>query len=123
MKRWTLAGRAWDELDEMTAVDDETAEEAIAELGGDDSAARARWNDRLGEYVDQQGPLDVLRLRPQTEPPWPTCDNPMLGYLVDRSAEIADREGLGAALAWLASNAWFEGSLAERSRFARFLDD
>jgi len=35
------------------------------------------------------------------------ADNPMLGYLVDRSAEIAGEEGLGAALAWLASNAWF----------------
>jgi hypothetical protein len=123
MKRWTLAGRGWDELDQMTADDDVTVEEGIAELNGDDSEARARWNDRLSEYVELQGRLDVLRLRPRTEPPWPTCDNPMLGYLVDRSAEIAAEEGLGAALAWLASNAWFEGALAERSRFARFLDD
>jgi hypothetical protein len=123
MKRWTLAGRAWDELDEMTAADDLAVEEGIAELSGDDSEARARWNDQLSQYVDLQGPLDVLRLRPRTEPPWPTSDNPMLGYLVDRSAEIANEEGLGAALAWLASTAWFEGTLAERSRFARFLDD
>ena len=57
----------------------------MAELSPDDSEARARWDDRLGAYVDVQGTLDVLRLRPQTEPPWPTSDNPMLGYLVDRS--------------------------------------
>jgi hypothetical protein len=122
VKRWTLAGRAWDELDEMTAADDVTVED-VAELDADDSEARARWNDRLSDYVDLQGALDVLRLRPRTEPPWPTSDNPMLGYLVDRSAEIASEDGLGAALAWLASNAWFEGAIAERSRFARFLDD
>src|SRR3974390_1626518 len=101
MKRWALAGRAWDELDEMTADDDVAIEDGIAELSGDDSEARARWNDQLSHYVDLQGPLDVLRLRPRTEPPWPTSDNPMLGYLVDRSAEIANEEGLGAALAWL----------------------
>jgi hypothetical protein len=122
MKRWTLSGRAWDELTEA-AADDLSAEERMAELTAAESAARARWDDRLGRYVDLQGPLDVLRLRPKTEPPWPTSDNPMLGYLVDRSAEIAAADGLGAALAWLASNAWFEGAVAERSRFARFLDD
>ena len=122
MKRWSLAGRAWDELDQMAAADDVTVED-VAELDADDSEARARWNDRLSEYVDLQGPLDVLRLRPRTEPPWPTSDNPMLGYLVDRSAEIANEDGLGAALAWLASNAWFEGAVAERSRFARFVDE
>ena len=73
MKRWTLAGRAWDELDEMTAADDVTVED-VAELDADDSEARARWNDRLSDYVDLQGALDVLRLRPRTEPPWPTSD-------------------------------------------------
>ena len=121
VKRWTLSGRAWDELTEA-AADDLAVDDGMGELS-DDSEARARWDDRLGAYVDLQGPLDVLRLRPTTEPPWPTSDNPMLGYLVDRGAEIADEEGLGAALAWLASNAWFEGAIAERSRFARFLDD
>jgi hypothetical protein len=123
MKRWTLAARAWDELTEAAASDDLSLEDGMGELTADDSEARARWDDRLGAYVDLQGPLDVLRLRPQTEPPWPTSDNPMLGYLVDRSAEIAGEEGLGTALAWLASNAWFEGAVAERSRFARFLDE
>jgi hypothetical protein len=122
MKRWTLSGRAWDELTEA-AADDLSPEEGMAELTAAESEARARWADRLGAYVDLQGPLDVLRLRPPTEPPWPTSDNPMLGYLVDRCAEIAAEEGLGAAIAWLASNAWFEGAVAERSRFARFLDD
>jgi hypothetical protein len=123
MKRWTLSGRAWDELTEAAASDDVSVEDGMGELTPDESAARARWDDRLGAYVDLQGPLDVLRLRPKTEPPWPTSDNPMLGYLVDRSAEIAAEDGLGAALAWLASNAWFEGAVAERSRFSRFLDD
>ena len=114
MKRWTLAGRTWDELTEAAASDDLSLDDGMGELTADDSEARARWDDRLGSYVDLQGPLDVLRLRPQTEPPWPTSDNPMLGYLVDRGAEIAGEEGLGAALAWLASNAWFEGAVAER---------
>jgi hypothetical protein len=123
MKRWLLSGRAWDELTDAAGSDDVAITDAMAGLNPDQSAARARWSDRLAAYVDLQGPLDVLRLRPPTEPPWPTSDNPMLGYLVDRSAEIAADDGLGAALAWLASNSWFEGAVAERSRFARFLGD
>jgi len=46
----------------------------------------------------------------------------MLAYLEERTAEIAATESMDAAIAWLSANAWFEGAIAERSRFARFLD-
>jgi len=120
MRRWLLSGRddaPFDDLDDDFEVDD-----GIAHLRADESEALERWEDRLSAYVDLQGTLDALRLRPPTERPWPACDNPMLGYLVERAAEIEGESGLGSAMAWLASNAWFEGALAERARFARFLD-
>src|SRR3954447_22693071 len=120
MKRWLLAGRGEGAL--FDASDELAVEDGLGHLRGDDSVARERWSDRLSKYVDLQGTLDVLRLRPPSEPPWPASDNPMLGYLVERAAEIADESGLGAALAWLAANSWFEGANAERSRFARLLD-
>jgi hypothetical protein len=94
----------------------------IADLYADDSAALESWKDRLSEYVDGQGTLDALRLRPSSEPPWPAADNPMLGYLIERSIEVAQDGGIGAAVAWLAANSWFEGAIAERSRFIRLLD-
>ena len=93
-----------------------------AHLYIDDSAALAFWKDRLSAYVDLQGQLDALRLRPSSEPPWPGSDNPMLAYLEERTAEIASNEGMEAATRWLAANAWFEGAIAERSRFVRLLD-
>jgi hypothetical protein len=91
--------------------------------GFDDSAARAHWADQLGRYVDQQGAMDALRLRSPSEAPWPQVDNPMVGYLVERGSEIAAESGLDAALEWLATNAWFEGVIAERVRIARLLDN
>ena len=97
-------------------------DDVIAQLYVDDSPALASWKDRLSEYVDNQGTLDALRLRPSSEQPWPAVDNPMLGYLVERTIEMANDEGLGVAVAWLAANAWFEGAIAERSRFIRLLD-
>ena len=97
-------------------------EDEFGRLYADDSEALARWKDRLSSYVDLQGTLDALRLRPSSEQPWPAFDNPMLGYLKERSSEIAANDGLDAALAWLAANAWFEGAIAERSRFIRLLD-
>jgi hypothetical protein len=96
--------------------------EGIAQLYADDSAALAQWKERLTNYVDLQGTLDALRLRPSSEQPWPAADNAMLGYLKDRSAEIAEADGIEAAIAWLAVNSWFEGAIAERSRFIRLLD-
>jgi hypothetical protein len=97
-------------------------EDEFGRLYADDSEALARWKDRLSSYVDLQGTLDALRLRPSSEQPWPAFDNPMLGYLKERASEIAANDGLAAALAWLAANAWFEGAIAERSRFIRLLD-
>ncbi len=91
-------------------------------LGGDDSAAMQRWRDRLGEYVERQGALDVLRLRPPSEPPWPADDNPMLGYLVERAHEIAAIDGPSAAIAWIGEQAWCEGTIAERARITRVID-
>lgn len=96
--------------------------EGIAQLYADDSVALAHWKDRLTNYVDLQGTLDALRLRPSSEQPWPAADNAMLGYLKERGAEIAEADGLDAAITWLAVNAWFEGAIAERSRFIRLLD-
>jgi len=102
--------------------DEADLDSEIAQLYADDSVALARWKDRLSGYVDLQGTLDALRLRPSSEQPWPAFDNPMLGYLKERGAEIAAHDGLDAAIAWLAANAWFEGAIAERSRFIRLLD-
>jgi len=110
----------WTSAESDDALDDEL--DAIAHLYEDGGAALARWKDRLSQYVDLQGTLDALRLRPSSEQPWPAFDNPMLGYLKERSAEIVDKDGLEAAVTWLAANAWFEGALAERSRFMRVLD-
>jgi hypothetical protein len=120
MRRWLLSGHG-DAL--FDALEDDFDGEGVERLRAIESDALERWGDRLGAYVDLQGALDALRLRPPTERPWPASDNPMLGYLVERAAEIEGESGLGCALAWLASNAWFEGALAERARFARFLDD
>jgi hypothetical protein len=94
----------------------------LADDGGD-SAALARWKDRLSPYVDRQGGLDALRLRSPSEPPWPAADNPMLAYLNERSREIASEEGLDHALAWIVRHAWFEGAIAERARIGRLVDE
>jgi hypothetical protein len=89
----------------------------------DKSDAIALWRDRLSRYIEQQGPLDALRLRSSSEPPWPAVDNPMVGYLIARSREIAGEDGLEDALSSLAANAWFEGVIAERARIARLIED
>ena len=90
---------------------------------GSSSRAFSRWSERLAVYVRQQGSLDALRLRPISEPPWPTDDNPMLSYLVERTAEIAEDEDADVATAWLARQSWLEATIAERSRVARLLTD
>jgi hypothetical protein len=90
---------------------------------GSESAVFTRWSERLGRYLQGQGPLDALRLRPNTEAPWPDSDDPMLCYLIERTAEIVEDDGIGPAIAWLASQAWFEATIAERSRLARLLID
>ena len=133
-KRWILARRPlFDDLEapapesggagpEVEVEVDDDLEVEFATLYADDSEALARWKDQLSEYVDLQGTLDALRLRPSSEQPWPAFDNPMLGYLRERGAEIAANDGLDAAISWLGANAWFEGAIAERSRFIRLLD-
>ena len=98
----------------------------IAEYIGEDtedSDAHARWKDELSAYVDAQGLLDALRLRSESEAPWPARDNPMLCYITERAHEIAATKGPDAAFDWLALNAWFEGAIAERSRFARAIEN
>jgi hypothetical protein len=85
--------------------------------------AFTRWSEQLAVYVQHQGSLDALRLRPISEPPWPADDNPMLCYLVERTAEIAEDEDAEVATAWLARQAWLEATIAERSRVARLLSD
>ena len=127
MARWRQArARSWSgEPQTTTESDTDRADgfgDGIAQLYADDSAALAHWKDRLSRYVDLQGTLDALRLRPSSEQPWPSGDNAMLCYLKERAAEIEAVDGLDAAIAWLASNSWFEGAIAERSRFIRLLD-
>ena len=129
MARWRRTrGRAWDvTVGEVAATEgDDRAPlpvpDGIAHLFPDESAAHELWKDRLSNYVDLQGTLDALRLRPSTEPPWPAAGNPRLAYLEQRTVEIADTEGIAAAISWLAANAWFEGAITERSRFVRLLD-
>jgi hypothetical protein len=112
----------WDHADSRRAFDDGDLEDGIDHLYEDGGAALARWKDRLSEYVDLQGTLDALRLRPSSEQPWPAFENPMLGYLKERTGEIVEKDGLVAAITWLSANAWFEGAIAERSRFIRLLD-
>jgi hypothetical protein len=43
--------------------------------------------------------------------------------LVERANELAGNDDPAAAIQWLASRAWFEATLAERSRVARLLVD
>ena len=118
----TATGR-WHAVEEPgREATDRVPDDKLAALIGDDSETLARWKDRLGRYVDTQGALDALRLRRPSEPPWPAADNPMLGYLLERASEIARDEDIDAALAWLASNAWFEGAVGERARFSRHLN-
>ena len=100
---------------------DATGDGLISEA--EESVAVAQWTQRLSRYVEQQGPLDALRLRSSSEPPWPATDNPMVRYLIDRSREIAAESGLDEALASLAANAWFEGVVAERARITRLIDE
>ena len=120
-RRWNLDSEVASTT-ESEAGAPEVPGDGVAHLYADHSAALELWKDRLSSYVDLQGTLDALRLRPSSEPPWPSADNPMLAYLEQRTAEIAADEGIAAAISWLGANAWFEGAIAERSRFARLLD-
>jgi hypothetical protein len=111
-----------DQFDDLGRRDSD--DDIIDLLVGDaaDTVALARWKDRLRQYVEQQGPLDALRLRSPSEPPWPAPGNPMVGYLIERCTEMATEDGFHAAVTWLATNAWFEGVISERARIARLID-
>jgi hypothetical protein len=111
---------AFDELGHRD-FDDEMADLLVDDA--DQGVALERWKDRLRRYVEQQGPLDALRLRSSSEPPWPAAENPMVGYLIERGTEIANHDGLDPAIAWVATNAWFEGVIAERARMQRLIDE
>jgi hypothetical protein len=101
-----------EELGEFFAADEHDA-----------SAARNRWADQLTQYVNKQGSLDAIRLRPASEPPWPADENPMFSYLLERGSEIATEADLETALRWIARNAWLEGCIAERNRVLRALEE
>lgn len=83
--------------------------------GDDGGKALPKWAARLGPYLDAQGGASLLRRTPMPEFPWPHLDNPMVGYLIDRGAEIAAAEGMERALAWVAAHAWFEAVIDERA--------
>ena len=89
----------------------------------DDSQALADWKDRLSEYVDRQGALDALRLRAPTEPPWPAPDNPMIGYLRERSEEIVAEDGLGAAVGVDREECVVRGRPFGTARIVRLIDE
>ena len=109
-------------LNDLNDLDDMDIGELLAEPGAH-SAVFARWTERLGNYVQSQGPLDALRLRPIPEAPWPDDDNPMLCYLRERATEMLEDDGIACAIEWLANHAWFEATIAERSRLSRMLVD
>jgi hypothetical protein len=110
------------DLDDFDELEDLDIGVVLADPGTE-SEVSARWSEQLGHYVQGQGSLDALRLRSTTEPPWPHVDNPMVRYLIERTSEFVERDGIEAALAWLATHAWFEATIAERSRLARALVD
>jgi hypothetical protein len=88
--------------------------------GDEGGEAIGRWHERLGPYLDGQGDgVKALRGRSETQPPWPARDNPILGYLIDRAAEIAETDDWRHAIVWLAVHAWFEGSLDTRAAVIR----
>lgn len=83
--------------------------------------ALALWGERLNGYLDGQEGIEALRSRIQPNPPWPEPDNPMLGYLLARAAEIHEEAGPQAAMTWLAVHAWFESALDTRAELIRHL--
>jgi len=111
--------RRLEELNDLEEIDFGTLLPDLHEQ----SPAYARWSEQLDAYLAAQGALDALRLRPSDEAPWPDGTNPMLSYLRERAAELVSEEGLDAAIAWLARQAWFEAAIAERARMSRLLID
>lgn len=87
-----------------------------------DSPALQLYSDQLETYMEGQGDaVEALRTRSQPHDPWPEQDNPMLGYLMTRAAEIAQSDGIRSAIVWASVHAWFEGALEERAKVMRSL--
>lgn len=88
----------------------------IIALFGDDAASDAfrRWEERLRDYIGDRAIVAPLRQRTMPDAPWPSQQNVMLGYLIDRAREIEESGSLDEALVWLAVHAWFEGALDTR---------
>ena len=97
----------------------------MAASGHDEGGETLRgMSDRLDAYLDGQGEeIERLRARSQPNRPWPEADNPMLEYLVKRSAEILENESPREAMIWLAVHAWFEGALEARADMLRSISD
>ncbi len=97
----------------------------IIRLFGDEDGGEAlkRWVDRLGPYLDERKAVESVRHRAMPQAPWPSRDNPMLGYLIERANEVLDSEGAASALVWLAVHAWFEGAIDQRFRTVQGLVD
>ena len=81
--------------------------------------AQLRWAASLQRYQHELGTADALRHQPMTIRPWPAPNNPMLGYLMDETLEIAEHHTLAAAIVWLAEHAWCEGAIAEHAALTR----
>jgi len=87
----------------------------------ENGAAFERWAAQLEPYLEGQDGVEALRSRSQPHSPWPEDDNPMVRYLIDRSQEIHETDGLQSALAWAVAHAWFESSLDTRASIIRQL--
>ena len=64
-----------------------------------------------------RGPWASPRDTPHPEPPWPSPDNPILWYLVDKArASIDAGTPVTEVLLHLATQAWFEGGVENYDR-------
>lgn len=86
----------------------------------DSSRTFRRLADELEAYLDAQHPVvGELRHRSMPDPPRPDDQNPMLAYVLGRASEIAESDGVQAAVVWASVHGWFEGVLSERDRTLR----
>jgi hypothetical protein len=80
------------------------------------------WEDLIA-YAEAQGNRDI----PQDAPPWPEETNIMVKYLIQTAwiemTEDLSVDSLTQTLIWLATHAWFEGGMAERSRIQKENDN
>lgn len=80
------------------------------------------WKKRLQRYLEEQGDAaQFLREPEMPNHPWPSLDNPMVGYLIERGAEFVEESGALKGVAWAVPHAWREGAIAERARIIAML--